>query len=494
MPYHLVSIGSRGWKVKDDKGHYYSRNPLPKQRALAQQRALYANTTHTGKGYTVYQMGDNTHYVMHGKGRFTEFIKKGVKKVGEFAKKLVAPGLKAVRDLTTPLTRQNAFPPKVRAFIEQNKTCLVKSAYARRFPIYDVLEKVLNFISANRFGEIKRSLGYDKMFHLSLVVGLQCADGRKFGVMIEKNEVVNITTDYKDDGPETQLFQIPVPVAIPFGSFIQKAVDAIGPSIYQYDAFQNNCQLFVRNILQANGLLNPQVQGFIMQDSLSLIQQLPDYVGPFARVITNIAGIADRFIEGEGKPDLVGSGFFDDVGSWFKTTFTGQRDTYPLQPLYDIDAEVGPAPDKAGLDEYIQKRQKEEFGKARSAKFAVNLEKQNDPEIRRIENMKATRYERARDKLYKSGLSTVQVNSQLRKLGDSAPYYRDFMTKQEYCKYDTANREARGVGPSSECDLNPGLAKKDVSVSSYLDPSKTNEFPLLKDRIALCRHLPAGRG
>ena len=452
-------------------------------------KALYANTTYNGKGFTVYKMGDNTHYVLHGKGRFTEWIKKGARKVGEFAKKLVAPGLKAVRDLTSPLTRQGNYPPKVREFIEQHKNCLIKSAYARRFPIYAVLEKVLNFISANRFGEIKRSLGYDDMFHLSLVVGVECPDGRKFGIMIEKNEVINITTDYKDDGPKTQTLPIPVPRAIPFGVFMKNGAESVGPSFYQYDAFNNNCQIFVRNLLQANGLLNPQANAFIMQDSLSLAQQLPDYVPPFARVVTNIAGIADRFIEGEGKPDLVGTcgveridrreqklegaGFFDDVGSWFKTTFTGQRDTYPLQPLYDIDAEVGPAPDDAGLKQYIDRRRKEEFGKARDTKRAVDVKAQNDPEIRRIENTKALRSDRARQKLYDAGIRGPRLESEAREIGDSAPYYRDFMTKQEYCKYDTVMRASRGLGPAYECDINPGT-KTDVSVSKYIDPNSTD--------------------
>jgi len=631
MPYFLKKY-PKGWKVVDDKGHYYSKRPISKQRAVAQMRALYANTTHTGKGYTVYQMGDNTHYVLHGQGRFTEWIKKGVRKVGEVAKKLVAPGLKAVRDLTSPITRQNDYPPKVRALIAQYKNCMIKSAYARRFPIYDVLEKVLNFISANRFGEIKRSLGYDKLFHLSLVVGVQCPDGKKLGIMIEKNEVINITTDYKDDGEGTQLMPIPVPVAIPFGAFLEKARESVGPSFFQYDAFQNNCQIFVRNLLQANGLLNPQVEGFIMQDTLSLVQQLPDYVAPFARVVTNIAGIADRFIEGEGKPeqlegagkykdkltdlaqkaiakvgdpsksynkdrinsinkyldyfkqvaDLItqntqalpflatvyrkpakealirkaddifnkivsamptenrllsnrpngllletlveapggqrfvivksqneddfepsveetaqevyntgrdelmrrwggepeeepepvaaavaptdgatfagaegrfqgenpmfqGRGFFDDVGSWFKTAFTGQRDTYPLQPLYDVVELIGPAPlaSDYGFNELEMSR-----GQRQSAQLALQ-----DPNsiFREIENKKADRYEAARRKLYAEGKSTVVVNNELRKLANKAPYYRDWLSKEEWCQYETQRNKTQNRPPPSEC-------------------------------------------
>lgn len=665
MPYFLKKY-PKGWKVVDDKGHFYSKRFLTKTRATDQMRALYAQTTHTGKGYTVYNWGGNTHYVLHGKGRFTEWIKKGARKVGEVAKKLVAPGLKAVRDLTAPITRQNNYPPKVRNLIDQYKNCLIKSAYARRFPIYDMLEKVLNFISANKFGEIKRRLGYDKLFHLSLVVGVQCPDGRKLGIMIEKNEVINITTDYKDDGPDTQLFQIPVPVAIRFGAFLEKAQQSVGPSFFQYDAFQNNCQIFVRNLLQANGLLNPQVEGFIMQDTLSLVKQLPDYVAPFASVVTNIAGIADRFIEGEGKPQLVGAGkwknklkkayetekkkieegresaenkairlasldkyktifdatidnittktpvwelgewsdslrkpakesvleagkkqfkfittativgpedyarfninpeapngmvaaiqhnfpggsrevpllvrtdferdyinpedfaeetlmtiwantdagqrvlrelrqdpeadgatftmanpmtegrgklegagFFDDVGDWFKTTFTGQRDTYPLQPLYDVIELIGPAPlaTDYGFNELEMSR-----GQRQSAQLALQ-----DPKsiFRQIEEKKADRYEAARRKLYAEGKSTIVINNELRKLANKAPYYRDWLSKEEWCQYETQRAKTQNRPPPTECG------------ASEIKPAEGQTFDAARQGANLCAWLQTPTG
>ena len=483
MPYHLMKYPT-GYKVMDDKGREYSKKPLPKQRAIAQMRALYANTTVRGKGYTSYEMNGNHHLVLHGNGRFTEFIKKGVRKVGEIAKRAVAPALRAFNVVAQKGIRDD-LPPAARATLAQYGNCLIKSIMVRREPIKSWIHTALDYISLGQWNKVRNRLNYDKLYHLSLVAGIQCANGTKKGIMMEKNEVINITDKYDDGssragaGTDMEYFNVPVPTPIPLKQFVDKAIEAVGPSIYQYDAFSNNCQVFIVSLLRANNLISPQIQAWILQPTESLLAELPDFVAPAARSITNIAALADRVIEGRGAvtdvTDLRGAGFFDDVGSWFKTTFTGQRDEYPTQPLYDIDAEVGPPPSRTALDAYISRRQKEEFGKARSAKFAVNLEKQNDPEIRRIENSKANRYEKARKKLYDKGLSTVQVDAELRKLGDSAPYYQNFMTKQEYCKYDTANREARGEGPSYECDLNPGLAKKDVSVSSYLDPSKTKD-------------------
>ena len=73
-----------------------------------------------------------------------------------------------------------------------------------------------------------------------------------------------------------------------------------GEGYFKYDAFRDNCQAFINSILTANELNTPRIHAFVLQDTASIVKGLPDYVSPFARLTTNIAGLADRAIQGEG--------------------------------------------------------------------------------------------------------------------------------------------------------------------------------------------------
>lgn len=484
MPYHLMKYPT-GYKVMDDKGREYSKKPLPKQRAIAQMRALYANTTVSGKGYTSYEWNGNHHLVLHGNGRFTEFIKKGVRKVGEIAKRAVAPALRAFNVVAQKGIRDD-LPPAARATLAQYGNCLIKSIMVRREPIKSWIHTALDYISLGQWNKVRNRLNYDKLYHLSLVAGIQCADGTKKGIMMEKNEVINITDKYDDGssragaGTDMEYFNVPVPTPIPLKQFVDKAIEAVGPSIYQYDAFSNNCQVFIVSLLRANNLISPQMQAWILQPTESLLAELPDFVAPAARSITNIAALADRVIEGRGAvtdvTDLRGAGFFDDIGSWFKTTFTGQRDEYPTQPLYDVLELIGPAPTPAdyGFNELEVSK-----GKRIEAQLALQ-----DPKsvFRQIEEKKADRYDAARRKLYAEGKSTLVVNNELRKMENKAPYYRDWLTKEEWCQYETQRAKTQNRPPPTECG------------ESDIKPKAGESYDTARQMINLCDWLKTSGG
>lgn len=297
----------KGFKVMDDTGREYSKRVLSEKRAKAQMKALYAAEArgefHQGAGYTMYGHGKKHITIYHGAGWFSNVMTKIKGVASRAAKAVFGVASKAVGSQV----RVN-YPPKVRAVMAKYGSGVVEELLIRRAPIQSFVDKALNLITFGKFAEVKQKYAYDKLFHLSMIVALRMPDGAQKRLVVEKNEVINIGEKFKTGGEE-EYFRVSVPTAITFDTLISKGKELRGDAFFKYDAFNNNCQDFLISILQANGLLTPDSQAFIKQDVGSLLKELPSYISPFANLTTNIAGLADRVLQGEGqgKPcDCVG--------------------------------------------------------------------------------------------------------------------------------------------------------------------------------------------
>lgn len=305
MPYHLIKVG-RGWKVEDDKGRTYSNKPLPKKRATAQMKALYANAYHGGN-ITSYRDDDGHHILIHGNGFITDIFAKAKKA----AFGAVSTAFRKAANLIGAPIRNN-YPPKGRAILSKYAKSEVDNVIIRREPIVNFINTALNFISLGKWNEVRDKLPYDKLFHLSMVVQLRNPNAY---IMVEKNEVINVTDKFKMNSDKMEYLMLPVPKGINFWTFMQRAQQAKGDDFFKYDAFTNNCQMFIDGILSANGVNTPEAQQFVLQDVDVMLEDLPEYVSPFARLTTNIAGLADRVLQGEGKDCCEGcKGGNDDCG------------------------------------------------------------------------------------------------------------------------------------------------------------------------------------
>ncbi len=192
-------------------------------------------------------------------------------------------------------TRIN-FPPKVRKIILDNQNVYISNIIVARQPIQSVYLRLLNLLSAGKFEEQRNNMNYEDVFHLFMIVTL--ATGKK--LFIEKNEVVNMKY-VSNIPPFKDMINIPINKKISFGDFINNAVKAVGPSIYLYDHINNNCQVFLRNLLNSNGLLTPELKDFIVQDVEQLLKTSPNYTNKVVDTVIQAKAKLDRLIEGEGK-------------------------------------------------------------------------------------------------------------------------------------------------------------------------------------------------
>jgi hypothetical protein len=223
------------------------------------------------------------HSVLAGSGIF-DSIFSGVKAV-----------VGRVADVAKGIRRD--YPPDVRRTLAVIGNQPIVEMSVRRDPIRSVLNTAINFITLGKWNEARKRYAYDKVFHLGVEIKL--ADGRAY--VVEKNQTLNIASA-KPTEPDTE--RMPVALSadpLTVNEMLFKTRERQGDRFFLYDAFTNNCQDFIVDLLTANGLANPQNIAFVKQPLEGVIQTLPGYTSKLAKFATDAAAIADVAIKGRGR-------------------------------------------------------------------------------------------------------------------------------------------------------------------------------------------------
>lgn len=188
----------------------------------------------------------------------------------------------------------------------------VQSIVIIRTPVHSLLIGAIDMISRGTFQELLKKYGYDKLFHLAIIVKVNNQT-----IIVEKNEVVNIAPFSKSNvNQKTEYLEIN-PGNTTLTSMMDKTLKYMGPQkFYDYSALHNNCQNFIYSILYSNGLLNNQSSNFIFQDMSGIVKDLnssgKSYVSNVLDGITSIGSKFSRLIaKGEEKPGIVQAVIFE---------------------------------------------------------------------------------------------------------------------------------------------------------------------------------------
>lgn len=200
-----------------------------------------------------------------------------------------------------PEARRSA-PEDAKELLKKYGNFKVNSIAVCRRPVEALATSLLNTLS---FGKLKESLskyGYDDLFHLYMVISI-VNEKESYYLIIEKNHNVNIqlvttndarvqsATSFSKVGdneciPVTNI----VPNTIELKDFIKKGEELQGKNYWIWTPY-NNCQVFVYNTLDANGLMNPTLSKFISQCASCLVDGL---VKDIAEKSAEIADLASR--------------------------------------------------------------------------------------------------------------------------------------------------------------------------------------------------------
>ena len=209
-----------------------------------------------------------------------------------------------VKDLIDKfLPTRKQFPPKVRKIIEKYGSNTIKHIDVGRTPVQKFVTKLLNYLSLGKFEEQAKDMNYDDVYHLFMIATLD----NGINLLIEKNQVINmevVSPEYISKAKD--VINVPVHKSITLDEMMKNTLDKVGPSLFLYDHVNNNCQVFINNILSSNGLNNSQISNFIMQDIEKVLSKSPEYVNAIARFATEASAKIDRLKQGEGKKKIGG--------------------------------------------------------------------------------------------------------------------------------------------------------------------------------------------
>lgn len=293
-----------GFRVMSSDGAFFSNKPLSLKMAKRQQRALYAKAKqghiYSGGCYTCMYHEGEPHIILQGEG----FLGDIFAKVKQTANSAVRFG-KTIFDRVGSVAKglRNDYPPKVRDTLAQYGDGKITSLLIRREPIKGYINLALNLVTQGKWDEARSQMPFDKLYHLSMVATVVMPNETVVPIVIEKNQVINISTNVPRS-TKMEYINIPVDYPLTLNELMDKAQKTVGNDFFKYDAFTNNCQMFINTILKANDLDNPQIQAFVLQPVDGLLQKLPEFTSPLARTVTNIAGLADVAMFGDGK-DIV---------------------------------------------------------------------------------------------------------------------------------------------------------------------------------------------
>jgi len=207
--------------------------------------------------------------------------------VGEQVKKAFNPNLAEQTESLIDAYGYAGYDAKTAKFLREHGSEEVTTLTVRRAPVGSMLHTALNAISLGTWNKSRNEFGYDKLYHLGLIINRRYITQR----------LSRVTVTLKDaDSPGSEFMEVDLKnnanELFTLKSMLQKTEKSVGPNVFfKYDAFKNNCQNFVLNILVANGLNNKALQEFILQPVDDLLKAQPQYMQTVSNTLTNLGQI-----------------------------------------------------------------------------------------------------------------------------------------------------------------------------------------------------------
>jgi hypothetical protein len=184
------------------------------------------------------------------------------------------------------------YPPNVKQILNKYGNEIIQSITLKRTPVSGLITGALSVFSLGKFGE-RFQKSFDELFHLFMEI--TTTTGKK--ISLEKVERVNMIVN-PPRRPNEEVKQVSnMPQGITIIQLMENGRKRLGNQFFRYDSKINNCQRFILEILQANGIGDQSDYDFIKQDTEQLFEGLPILKG-IAHTATDIGAIANKTIQG----------------------------------------------------------------------------------------------------------------------------------------------------------------------------------------------------
>lgn len=194
------------------------------------------------------------------------------------------------------------FSNKIKNILNKYGNQKIRSIYIGRRPINSMVEKAFDVISLGKWSKLKNQFYFDKLFHLFLIIQLD----DDTVISLEKNSIVNMNEDdARCSMKDTECVKIDYPTdSISLDDFVRKPLERIGKDKYfVYQPFDQNCQIFLRDVLTTFGLYSKKVDDFVYQDITDIVKRLPWYVKYVAKAVTDVDATVSKVTGAGNEPE-----------------------------------------------------------------------------------------------------------------------------------------------------------------------------------------------
>lgn len=187
-------------------------------------------------------------------------------------------------------------PPEVRKLLSEIGTEKVTSIKLVRTPLSKSTTFLLNVASFGQLQQKMKEIGIDKLFHLSMLINGKYELEKNEVIKMRKNPLVvktdSETLDVSINGGELSIEQL-----------LLNTQKKMGTNYGSYDAVNNNCSVFLSNILASNNLSNNNTDIFLNQKTEELFSLFPSLSKYLVKFGTTTGAVVDRQIQGEGDSE-----------------------------------------------------------------------------------------------------------------------------------------------------------------------------------------------
>ena len=192
-----------------------------------------------------------------------------------------------------------SFSNKIINILEKYGNKKIRSIRIGRRPINSLVERAFDLISLGKWSKLRDQYPYDKLFHLFLILTLE--EGTV--ISFEKNSIVTMTeNDGRCSLKDVDCIELEYPTdSITLNELVKNPLERIGKEKYFiYHPFDQNCQIFISEVLKTFNLYNKKASDFVYQDITEIVEKLPWYVEYVAKTVTDIDATISK-VTGAGK-------------------------------------------------------------------------------------------------------------------------------------------------------------------------------------------------
>lgn len=186
-------------------------------------------------------------------------------------------------------------PPAVRKILQSIGNEKVESLQLIRTPLSKISRFLLNIASFGQLESKLKETGIDELFHLSLLI-----NGK---YELDKQEVIKLVRNPNAVKENSETLIVPVSSNLTINEMIENTQKQMGQNYGTYNAINNNCSVFISNVLSANNLSTENSDIFLNQKTIELFDKFPSISEKLVNLGTDIGAVVDKTLYGEGdKP------------------------------------------------------------------------------------------------------------------------------------------------------------------------------------------------